>query len=370
MNDAPVADDDSYTVDQGQTLVVVAPGVLDGDTDVDGDALSAIRVAGSGPANGTLTLNADGSFTYTPNAGFTGTDTFRYTANDGVVDSNVATVTLTVRAVGDVPTVQFDAAAKKLTIRGSSKDDQIDVTRSLSGEIRVKIGDLRFGPYLDSRVDSVCVYGLQGNDKINIGPVVADVIAYGDAGNDEIVTRNLGKSILHGGAGDDKLEGSLLGPNLLVGDDGNDDLEGGQLARNILIGGKGEDHLNGGMGNENLLIGGTTSHDANDSALMAILGEWSEFTPIETRVRNLTRGGGRNGSFVLVRGTTVLDDDLTEDTLEGGLLRDWIFRFDKDQIKTGISLPRHHQRLASRPVPALLWRPVTTTRRESPTPFP
>ena len=48
------------------------------------------------PANGTLTLNANGGFTYTPNANFNGTDSFTYTASDGTADSNIATVTITV----------------------------------------------------------------------------------------------------------------------------------------------------------------------------------------------------------------------------------------------------------------------------------
>ena len=59
--------------------------MLGNDSDVDGDALTAVLV--SGPANGTLTLNADGSFTYTPDANFNGTDSFTYKANDGTADS-------------------------------------------------------------------------------------------------------------------------------------------------------------------------------------------------------------------------------------------------------------------------------------------
>ncbi|MCH8292918.1 tandem-95 repeat protein [Candidatus Poribacteria bacterium] len=94
VNDAPVAVDDADSVDEDNILTVAAPGVLTNDTDVDGDALTAVWV--SGPANGTLTLNADGSFTYTPNANFNGTDSFTYKANDGALESNVATLAITV----------------------------------------------------------------------------------------------------------------------------------------------------------------------------------------------------------------------------------------------------------------------------------
>ena len=55
--------------------------MLANDTDADGDALTAVLIAG--PAHGTLTLNADGSFTYTPAAGYNGTDSFTYRASDG-----------------------------------------------------------------------------------------------------------------------------------------------------------------------------------------------------------------------------------------------------------------------------------------------
>src|SRR5206468_4196104 len=70
------------------------PGVLSNDTDPEHQALTAILV--SGPAHGTLTLNADGSFAYTPAPNFNGVDSFSYRANDGSLNSNVATVTLTV----------------------------------------------------------------------------------------------------------------------------------------------------------------------------------------------------------------------------------------------------------------------------------
>jgi VCBS repeat-containing protein len=107
VNDLPVASDDAYATDEDLALNITAIGVLANDADIDGDPLSAVLV--SGPANGTLTLNGDGSFTYTPDANFNGTDSFTYKANDGTADSNVATVTITVEAVNDLPVAENDS---------------------------------------------------------------------------------------------------------------------------------------------------------------------------------------------------------------------------------------------------------------------
>ncbi|NOG48611.1 MAG: tandem-95 repeat protein [Chloroflexi bacterium] len=107
VNDAPVAVNDAYTTDEDTALNIAAPGVLTNDTDVDGDAMTAVLVVG--PTNGTLTLNGDGGFVYTPNANFNGTDTFTYKANDGTADSNIATVTITVNPINDAPVAVNDA---------------------------------------------------------------------------------------------------------------------------------------------------------------------------------------------------------------------------------------------------------------------
>ncbi|MDH3793206.1 MAG: cadherin-like domain-containing protein, partial [Rhodospirillales bacterium] len=107
VNDAPVAVDDAYATDEDVVLNVAAPGVLGNDTDADGDPLSAVLDVG--PANGTLALNGDGSFTYTPNANFNGPDSFTYHANDGAADSNIATVAITVNAVNDAPVAVDDS---------------------------------------------------------------------------------------------------------------------------------------------------------------------------------------------------------------------------------------------------------------------
>src|SRR5439155_1724650 len=63
--------------------------------------LSAVLV--SGPSHGTLSLNSNGSFSYTPSANYNGSDSFVYKVNDGTADSNLATVSLTITAVNDAP---------------------------------------------------------------------------------------------------------------------------------------------------------------------------------------------------------------------------------------------------------------------------
>ena len=101
VNDSPIAVNDSYTTSEDNTLDIAAPGVLANDTDPDGDLLTATIV--SNPSNGTLSLNTDGSFLYTPDNDFNGSDSFTYKVNDGIADSNIATVTITVNSINDAP---------------------------------------------------------------------------------------------------------------------------------------------------------------------------------------------------------------------------------------------------------------------------
>jgi large repetitive protein len=116
VNDPPVtgAKGDSYSVLEDQTLTVAAPGVLENDTDVENDPLTAVLV--SGPSHGTLTLNANGSFTYTPATNFYGADNFTYRAHDGQASSAPATVNITVIPVNDAPS--FTTPARHKVNRG------------------------------------------------------------------------------------------------------------------------------------------------------------------------------------------------------------------------------------------------------------
>ena len=105
-NHPPAAVDDAFAGTQDTALTVNAPGVLANDTDADGEALTAALA--TGPAHGSISLSSNGGFVYTPAAGFSGTDTFTYTAFDGHVSSAAATVTLTVAPVLHQPIAAAD----------------------------------------------------------------------------------------------------------------------------------------------------------------------------------------------------------------------------------------------------------------------
>lgn len=106
INDAPVAQNDAYSMDEDQVLTVnAAAGVLANDADVETDPLTATKL--SNPSSGTLVFNTDGSFTYTPMENNFGTVSFQYRATDGLANSQMAEVTITINSVNDAP-LAFD----------------------------------------------------------------------------------------------------------------------------------------------------------------------------------------------------------------------------------------------------------------------
>ncbi len=116
VNDAPVANSDAWAVNEGATLAVLAPGVLSNDFDAEGDTLTATLL--SGPAHGSLTLNPDGSFTYTHDGSETTSDSFVYQVDDGNGGVDTQTVNLSINPVNDDPTITTNLPA--VTDEGAS----------------------------------------------------------------------------------------------------------------------------------------------------------------------------------------------------------------------------------------------------------
>jgi hypothetical protein len=142
-SDPPVAADDTYSVYEDYALRVPAPGVLANDS-VEGDTPHEMYLV-SGPSHGELDLETsssgiwflpwlqtswnNGGFTYTPDPGFKGTDSFTYRANDGGEDSEIATVTITVadpntHPIADSMSITLaEYSSVNLTLTGSDPDE-------------------------------------------------------------------------------------------------------------------------------------------------------------------------------------------------------------------------------------------------------
>lgn len=218
--DAPVANGDSYEVDEDQSLNVAAPGVLDNDTDADGDALTAVLDAG--PSSGDLTLNADGSFTYIPDGDFVGEDTFTYHANDATTDSEIATVSITVRAVNDPPVIVAVTCTSDPIALGTPAILAIEFDDADSGDshsVSIEWGDTttpHSGPYAASFSHSYAGPGV-------FEPAVVVTDSNG-ASSDEVLCENFvvvydpdggfvsGGGWFHSPAGAYPADGDLAGP--------------------------------------------------------------------------------------------------------------------------------------------------------------
>jgi hypothetical protein len=95
-----IARDDAFTVNKDTPLVIDAPGVLVNDPRARNASLTAMKLLG--PTHGSLTFNKDGSFTYIPAPSYSGTDSFSYKVNDGLADSDPATVIITISPEDDL----------------------------------------------------------------------------------------------------------------------------------------------------------------------------------------------------------------------------------------------------------------------------
>jgi VCBS repeat-containing protein len=192
VNDDPVAEADGYSVDEDTLLSVdAASGVLGNDTDVDGDPLTASVV--SAPGNGTLTLNGDGSFDYTPGADFNGSDSFTYQVSDGLGGTDTAVASITVAPVNDDPvavadgysvdedtTLSVDAASGVLGNDTDVDGDPLTVT-SVNGD-SVNVGSqfgLTSGALLTVNSDGSIIYNPNGQfDGLDAGESASDSFTY------------------------------------------------------------------------------------------------------------------------------------------------------------------------------------------------
>jgi len=152
VNDAPTANDDSVTTQEDRPIVRI--DVLANDTDVDDDSLKITTVTQG--KNGSASINADNTLSYSPKADFCGTDSFTYTVSDGKGGTDTATVNVKVKAVNDTPTANDDSVTTQedksvsITLAGDDADGDSLSYRVVKGPSHGKLSGkgpkLRYSP--------------------------------------------------------------------------------------------------------------------------------------------------------------------------------------------------------------------------------
>ena len=321
LTDQPDANPDTATTPEDTAVTIP---VLANDTDGNGQPLT---ISGTPTApNGTVTVNPDGTISYTPNPNFNGTDTITYTITDPDGNTATSTVTVTVTPVNDSPEANPDTGTTPfntaVTFGVLANDTDVDgdtltiqgIPTSPNGTVAVNPdGTLTFTPTTgftgaavvtytivdeegltdtttwtitvgDAPDRDGIVFGTAGGDLIDVnytgdndGDFVdrGDAILPGDAPNDDVIYAGAGNDTILAGLGDDSVRAGT-GDDSVRGNEGNDTINGqggndtllGNDGNDTLIGEAGNDSLNGGNGNDSLAggVGNDTliGEDGND----------------------------------------------------------------------------------------------------------
>lgn len=210
-NDAPISIADSFSTDENVMLSVGTPGVLSNDTDPEGNPLTAVLVAA--PTHGNLTLNANGSFTYSPDAGFSGADSFSYRTNDGTQNGNIVVVSLAVEGINSLPVSVADiyniAEDAVLTVGSATgilandTDGDADplsailVSSPTNGTLTLSSdGSFVYTPNADFSGTDSFVY--RANDGTAIGSAATVTINVGSLNEAPILTTSVGGKTVRG----------------------------------------------------------------------------------------------------------------------------------------------------------------------------
>jgi len=369
VNDAPVANDD--TASTTGTDAVVIP-VLDNDTDVDGDTLS---VADASSDDGTVTINGDGTITFTANDGFTGDATINYTVSDpdGLTDEGVVTV-----SVGDGGStrdgyVDGTAGADLIDtaytgdpdgdmidnddalLPGAEGDD--DYVRAGDGDDTILAGD--GDDIVEGGAGSDEVYGGDGDDMITTGNGdIAPDLGYpesdsdslsfdpdadpendrdyvdGGAGNDTISTGD-DRDTIYGGTGDDVINAGI-----------DDDFVNGGDGDDRIVGGEGNDSIFGGAGNDTIYAGNDPELGLDVLDIPDDMDPSNPFTPDRVPNNGMDTVDGGSGDDVIYgaddadmlrggSGNDYIDGQIDDDIIEGNTGNDTLLGGQGDDSISG-----------------------------------
>ena len=222
-NQAPLAANDQYTVDEGGTLVVGPPGVLGNDSDPDAESLTAALV--NPPTRGTLTLAADGSFVYTHTAGDAIDDSFTYVATDSRGATSLAVAVIRVvenlapLVVADLISIDEDTVGTASVLANDMDPEGASLTivgieQPANGVVTLTLdGDLSFAPPQDWFGTARFFYLASDGRKSSRGLVTVLVASVNDApvgGRDAYRFTLYGPAVLDVLANDSDVDGDEL----------------------------------------------------------------------------------------------------------------------------------------------------------------
>ena len=377
VNDDPVAGDDVATTPEDTPVII---DVLGNDSDVDGDDLTV--TAASSP-NGDVTINPDGTLTFTPDENYNGPAEITYTVEDGNGGSDEGTVSVDVTPVNDAPVAEDDAATTDfetpvvIPVLGNDSDvdgDDLTVTAASSpnGDVTINPdGTLTFTPDAgfegpttidytisdgnggtddatvavtvnDQPLDGI-VEGTDGNDLIDVdyvgdpeGDMVdnGDEILPGEGPEDDIIEAGRGDDTVFAGEGDDDIRGGT-GDDSLVGEEGDDSIQG-QGGTDTLDGGEGDDTLRGGIEGDSIIggagndvvgaAGGDDVIDTGSDDLSPDLGYPGLFPADDDPEddRDFVDGGSGNDTITTGDDADTIVGGFGDDVIDGGIDADSI----------------------------------------------
>ncbi len=377
VNDDPVANDDVVPTDE-DTPVTFDP--TSNDTDVDGDTLEVTGI--SDPANGTITDNGDGTFTYTPDENFNGTDTVTYTVSDGNGGTDTGTITFNVAPVNDDPDAQDDNETTDqgtpVVIAVLANDSDVDgdtlqidsFTQPPNGTV-IDNGDgtLTYTPdpaFVGTDTFEYTVSdGNGGFDTATVSVQVDDVIGpvdgldsgedmgpgYTDLQGDQIDGFDGDDDTIFGNGGDDTID-SGLGDDTVDGGGGDDTFilaeEGNGIDNDVIIGGETDETIGDTVDTSDVTDDMTVTFTGIEEGTITDGGDTTTFEEIEriiTGEGDDTVTGGAGDEYVDTQGgddsmtggagndTLISGDGL--DTVDGGEGDDSLVGGDEQDIITG-----------------------------------
>ena len=336
VNDAPVAVADEAAIPQAMPVVI---DLIGNDTDVDGDPLSLLGTPTS--ADGAVDVNPDGTVTFTPAPGFTGTATITYQVDDGNGGTATGTATVHVTPRDGIVSGHNSADLIDESYTGDPDGDMVDNTDALipgdgPNDDRIEAGDGNDTVLAGLGDDSITggngndsVFGGDGDDVITTsggghaprpdqgypGLYPADTAplndldtVYGGAGNDTITTGD-DADVIYGGADNDVIDAGF----------DNDTVFGG-TGNDTIIGAEGADSIDAGDGND-LVYGG---YDPSVPDAVNIP-DATDLRPLNAN--DSIRGGAGNDTIFGMDDDDTIDGGVGADLIDGGI--------DEDRVTGG-----------------------------------